>query len=299
MIDSLDNDIVIHFASYLHSQDLINLSLTCRRFGSKNDDDLSLMEGTAHHFICNAKEHEKEALPKLANQTYIELYSELEQYRAPRLFDQLVGEDLCYVDDDKSHTINNRKGEPGVDYISTRSSTAICNHNVMRAGKHFTTFTLLEKPARICIGVIRPLPNLWWMESFDPMLKEESFHPYYNRLLRKRTERWGDAKVNYCALEVVDPEYFVSNRSGLRRCCWSDFDKTNMYDLEETEEYSYPYKIGMLLDLEAGNLTVYNNARKIGVIKDGFSGEYCWCASIWENGDSVRIEKGQIPTDKI
>ena len=113
---------------------------------------------------------------------------------------------------------------------------------------------------------------------------------------RTRTERRGDSKVNYCALDVVDPALlFVSTRTGLNRCCWSVFDETNTYELEVTEECSY--KIGMLLDLEAGNLTVYNNARKIGVIKDGFSGEYCWCASIWENGDSVRIENGQIPTD--
>ena len=303
MIDSLDNDIVIRFASYLHSQDLVNLSLTCRRFGSSNTDSLSLMEDTAYQIICNAKEHEKEALPKLANQTYIELYSELEKYREPRVFDQLIGEDLCYIDNDKSHIINNRSGEPGVDYITLRSSTAICSQNVMRAGKHYATFTISDYPDdHIRIGVIRPLPNLWWTESFDPMLKEVSFdekdydYCHYNRLQRTRTERRGDSKVNYCALDVVDPELlFVSTRSGLNRCCWSDFDETNTYELEVTEECSY--KIGMLLDLEAGTLTVYNNGCKTGVIKDGLSGEYCWCASIWSNGDSVRIEKGQIPTD--
>jgi len=50
MLDSLDNDIVMHFASYLCSRDLVNLSLTCRRFGEKNEG-LSLMEDTARQII--------------------------------------------------------------------------------------------------------------------------------------------------------------------------------------------------------------------------------------------------------
>jgi len=92
-MDSLDNDIVIRFASYLCSKDIVNLSLTCRRFGScqLHDMGLSLMEDTAYQIIFNAKEDERDALPKLADQSYIELYSELEQYRAPRKFDQLIG----------------------------------------------------------------------------------------------------------------------------------------------------------------------------------------------------------------
>ena len=70
MFDSLDNDIVIHFASYLQSQDLVNLSLTCRRFGSKNEG-LSLMEDTAMQIINNLHKDERNAIPKLANRTYI------------------------------------------------------------------------------------------------------------------------------------------------------------------------------------------------------------------------------------
>ena len=32
-------------------------------------------------------------------------------------------------------------------------------------------------------------------------------------------------------------------------------------------------------------------------MKSGLTGEYCWVATMWTNGDSVRIEKGSIPTD--
>ena len=94
-MNSLDNDIVIRFASYLCSRDLVNLSYTCRRFGGSNGDGLSLVEDTAKQICHHAKEDERNALPKMANQTYIELYSDLENYREPRLFDQLVGPDLA------------------------------------------------------------------------------------------------------------------------------------------------------------------------------------------------------------
>ena len=92
------------------------------------------MEDTAQQIICNAKEHEREALPKL-DQTYIELYSELEQLRAPIVFDQLIGKELCYVDINKSHVYV--KYASGYGHFK---NTAICNH-VMRAGKHYATFT--------------------------------------------------------------------------------------------------------------------------------------------------------------
>ena len=61
--DSLDNDIVIRFASYLHSQDLVSLALTCRRFGSNDVGGISLMEDTARQIICNAVKEERDALP--------------------------------------------------------------------------------------------------------------------------------------------------------------------------------------------------------------------------------------------
>ena len=111
MMDSFNNDIVIRFASYLTSQDLVNLSLTCRKFGSSqlHDSGSSLMEDTAHQIMCYAKEDERDVLPKKANQTYIELYSELEKIREPRVFDQLIGQDLRYVDNDKSHIKYNKK----------------------------------------------------------------------------------------------------------------------------------------------------------------------------------------------
>jgi len=81
-MDSLDNDLVIRFASYLSPRDMVSLSLTCRRFGgSINADGLSLMEDIARQFVCNADKEERDALPKKANQSYIKVYNKLLKYR--------------------------------------------------------------------------------------------------------------------------------------------------------------------------------------------------------------------------
>ena len=50
----------------------------------------------------------------------------------------------------------------------------------------------------------------------------------------------------------------------------------------------------MLLDLDEGTLSVYKDGRKLGVMKSGLAGQYCWVASMW-NGTSVSIKRGTIP----
>ena len=51
----------------------------------------------------------------------------------------------------------------------------------------------------------------------------------------------------------------------------------------------------MLLDLETGALSVYKNGQRLGILKHGLFGEYCWVATMWKEGDSLRIERGSIP----
>ena len=55
-------------------------------------------------------------------------------------------------------------------------------------------------------------------------------------------------------------------------------------------------EIGMLLDLDEGTLSVYKNGRKLGVLKNGLAGPYCWAVSMWlqllSNGEQYhQIEK--------
>ena len=312
-MDSFNNDIVVRFASYLCSRDLVNLSLTCRKFGSSNGDGLSSMEDTARQIICNAKQEERDALPRMADQSYIELYSELEQYRAPRIFDQLIGGDkpyllnnkfeisqgLQYVKNDKSH-IKLFYYEDG-----SRSATAICNHR-MRAGKHYVTLTMGGAGTKD-FGIIRPIKN-WNKEglySFDPLL-----YVYHHELQQQRTERWGGSSVHYCATMAPSADW----NGGCYWSGWEGKEGSNdfhdwlglgfhdpnggfSYADSELDSLEPDDKIGMLLDLDFGTLAVYKNGRRLGIMKDGLSGEYCWVVKMARHDDSVRIEKGPIPID--
>jgi hypothetical protein len=55
-------------------------------------------------------------------------------------------------------------------------------------------------------------------------------------------------------------------------------------------------RIGMLLDLDQGSMTVYKNDERLGVMATGLSGEYCWAVSLYnEEDDSARIDAAAAP----
>ena len=49
--------------------------------------------------------------------------------------------------------------------------------------------------------------------------------------------------------------------------------------------------LGILLDLDEGTLSVYQNGRRVGTLKDGLAGEYCWIAGFFSECD-VSIQRG-------
>ena len=79
--------------------------------------------------------------------------------------------------------------------------------------------------------------------------------------------------------------------------CISDWTKAGL-PMSETwdgsESMASGDKIGMLLDLDEGSLSVYKNERKLGVMKSGLAGPYCWVVSI-HMGVKVTIKRGTIP----
>ena len=53
----------------------------------------------------------------------------------------------------------------------------------------------------------------------------------------------------------------------------------------------------MLLDLDGGTLSVYKNGRKLGVMKRGLAGHYCWVVSLL-SGTQVTIKRGPVPASE-
>jgi hypothetical protein len=60
-------------------------------------------------------------------------------------------------------------------------------------------------------------------------------------------------------------------------------------------------RIGLLLDLDQGTMTVYNykNDERLGVMATGLGGEYSWAVGLYHQGDSVRIESAAIPVAEL
>ena len=55
-------------------------------------------------------------------------------------------------------------------------------------------------------------------------------------------------------------------------------------------------RIGMLLDLDQGSMTVWKNDEKLGVMQtEALSGPYCWAVVVGGQGSSVRIEPAPAP----
>ena len=86
------SDSLFKIASYLPADGLLNLALTCRRYGIGSDDNLSLVEETARRIVHDvATEEQKNALPHYGGGNWLSKYNHLQLLKAPLTFDQLVG----------------------------------------------------------------------------------------------------------------------------------------------------------------------------------------------------------------
>jgi len=57
-------------------------------------------------------------------------------------------------------------------------------------------------------------------------------------------------------------------------------------------------RIGMLLDLDQGTMTVYKDDERLGVMATGLSGEYSWAVVLFLNS-SARIEAAEPPAAHV
>ncbi|EJK71365.1 hypothetical protein THAOC_07210 [Thalassiosira oceanica] len=271
-------DVLGQLAAFLEAGELCQVRATCKALGSRDDsafDGLSMTEEAARRIYESASDEEKAMLPRHDGEGWIELYRHLLMLRARLTFDQLVGSDVEYQEGDKAAVRTmlgtNINGFPN-------DSSAICGNHIMRAGKHWVTFVLggedLGHLGLQSVGVIRPLPG-WDQTRLD------DFHPsdqsiWYD-LRRERTSRW-EGDVHFCHFYQSDGRCFYSN--------WEGDSTESIWDSYNNYERGIG-TLGMLLDLDIGTLSVYRNGQKVGTLKDGLAGVYCWIASFggsWKMG---------------
>ena len=216
-------DVLSQLAAFLDAKDLCQAKATCKALGSANDDaainGLSVSEEAARRIYEDASDEEKAILPRHDGESWTELYHHLLMLRARLTFDQLVGRYIEYRLGDKASVQGKRVNGAHM------YSQAICGNHVMRAGKHWATFTS-SSVFKVCqrVGVIRPLPG--WetkgLNDFSPV-----FRVFYQDLLHEQTGRWyGD--VHYCRLNMNNGSCLwnnwevISNSSNWEGC--NDYD---------------------------------------------------------------------------
>lgn len=96
-------------------------------------------------------------------------------------------------------------------------------------------------------------------------------------VIRKRWKMWEESELN--AMNEEQHEHAERQNES------DPFEWEGQEQIRETS-----FKIGMVLDLDNGTLDVYTNDRRLGTMKNGLVGEYCWVISMpFDGGVSVSI----------
>jgi len=282
-----------HVASYLAPNDILNLALTCRHFGwpSVHDDgdpsDTSLIEKIVKQTLAqDQSEDERRALPRLETQSYLSLYQELHKLRSPLRFDHLFAQhEIKYLFDDERWLVFSMAEEKNNDDLPT----AVSGH-IMRAGKHYCTITVAdnEEPC-ITAGITRSIATLDRDFAFE-YGEDKDWNPVYN----VSTYAQWDSDVHCCMYNAASGQAMWVG--------WSTKDDDPLDQLKDPEitkwngmEKLMPGStLGLLLDLDNGTLAVYKDRRRLGVIKDGLLGAFCWCVGMF-HPCTVEIKREPVP----
>ena len=98
-----NSDTLSKIISYLPSVGVLNLALTCKRFGISDDEKLSVIKKSARITIQDlATEEQLAALPCYDGDSTLADYHYLQLMREPLVFDQFVGAAGCVNNMDKS-----------------------------------------------------------------------------------------------------------------------------------------------------------------------------------------------------
>lgn len=248
-----NSDTLSKIISYLPSIDLLNLALTNKKFGKSNNDNPSLFEESIRIAVHDIATEEQLAALHYNGDTILADYHYLQLMRKPLSFDQLVG-DIEYVNsEDKSCVKYSERYHIGT---VTNLATAFSN-NILRAGKHYVTFSPQSNNMRLMVGVMRP-GRVNEDTRGSPRYKE-----FYQHFSQTHAAHYNNSSVQCCLLGLATKNCLSSG--------WDD-ETNNECETWNSESMSYCDEIGMLLDLDEGTLTVFQNGRKLGAMKRGLSG---------------------------
>ena len=228
-------------------------------------------------------------------------------------FHQVVGKSEAHDAESKGNEIysNNNDCPDYAPYVSA------LGNEVMKTGKHYVTFkrvgsSYVLPPAEENVGVIRPI-DLSKVDLKQGEEGQEAFLPFQERHYPSladgnKTDGWGTGgKVDYCFLHPNtgwcfhgywnDPSPPKSMSDNVLKE-WPGKERFKMLDMSwagPDHEHKGGEECGLLLDLDEGTLSVYKSGKRLGVMMEGLTGEYCWFASVF--GTGLRMERGIVPDD--
>ncbi|EJK66796.1 hypothetical protein THAOC_12246 [Thalassiosira oceanica] len=279
-LSRLDTSLVTQISSFLGTaRELLSLALACKSFGWRQPVSTlnwSLVEEVARQTVCSrATDAEMSSLPRYVSGSTTWL-SILHRYEHLLMFDVLLG---SYIE----HRNGDRTAVCATGDILV--STAVSGSYVMSLGAHYAEFLITGRPY---IGIARPMPGLnacAYQEEEFSFIGDDFLYPDFRA---QRTDDWGDSDVHACEFNCGDGAMILTD--------WDDEEIDD--DWEGRESCRSGDTVGMLLNLDRGTLTVYRNNRRLGVIKDGLSGPYCWHVSLVNRPlvtDEVSIKRGTLP----
>ncbi|EJK76476.1 hypothetical protein THAOC_01761 [Thalassiosira oceanica] len=277
--------IVTHISSFLaSSRGLLSLALTCKSFGWRQPVSTlnwSLVEEVSRQAVCSrATDDEMDCLPPYVRGTATWL-SILHRHEHLLDFDVLLGGCIENQIGDKTAVCATGATGPNCNY-----SVAVSSSYVMRSGAHYAQFLITGKPY---IGIVRPMPGLD-VPGLDASAGDFCFigddHSFFPDFLAQRSDDWGDSEVHSCDFSCRDGKMNWTN--------WHD--EIEEKDWDGMEVCQSGDTLGMLLNLDEGTLTVYKNNRRLGMMKDELSGQYCWYVNLFnDSADTVSIKRGTLP----
>ena len=267
-----NSDTLSKIISYLPSVDVLNLALTSKRFGISDDEKQSVIKKSTHITIQDlATEEQLAALPHYDGESSLADYHYLQFLRGPLTFDQLVASAEYVNNGDKSSVTNNSIFTWG---------TAFSN-NILRAGKHYASFNFNSRHNNVFVGVMRPGQANENASDF-PVRKE--FFQHFSPSIECNNNN----NSLHCGM------YYAY--SG--KCLSSDWSSSDIPVVETwvgLEPAASGDDVGLLLDLDEGTLAVYKDGRKLGVMKSGLAGPYCWVVSMFHKDSQITIKRGTVP----
>lgn len=283
---------VLHIASFLSAIDMLRLQLSATKFaarsltlgveasaGTASPEPWSLISEAARCRIIAHTAEQQSWVPRRGQESWLGLLWELERLCLRLSFSRERADNAISMSDNGSEAALVLHQHDRYRWRTAPSDVT------MRAGRHYAVFTILDAGhphVEQRFGVVRPS----WSAATGGAAEEAEYWCYDARegSYSRPTSDTGAAAAADADDDGSDDSTGGSTWSitGLR---WENQQAAVIND-----------RVGLLLDLDEGSMTVFKNDERLGVmVESGLSGEYCWAAGLYESGDRFRVESQPVP----